>query len=130
MSETLDSSDPAGDAIPRCVVVDDNDDFACSLSELVIGFGYDVRVALSGQHAEHVISLHQPGCVLLDLGMPGLSGSELGSRLRATYGNGMVLVAMTGMAQINIALSPELACFGHCLQKPLDLTRLQDILHH
>ena len=58
---------------------------------------HEVRVAYDGAQALHVAQIWRPDVVLLDLGMPGLSGYDTCRRIReATWSRGMTLKSNTG----------------------------------
>lgn len=67
----------------RVLVVDDNTDAAAALSLLVECWGYDVRLAYDGDQAVRVAAGYCPDAVLLDIGLPGMSGYDVASKLRA-----------------------------------------------
>ena len=66
----------------RIVVVDDMPDVADSLATFLQMNGHEVRTAYGGQDALRLVEAWQPHCVLLDLGMPEMSGGELARQLR------------------------------------------------
>ncbi len=113
----------------RVLVVDDNVDSADSMTELLAGFGHDVRKAYSGQEALGLIAQWRPQVALLDIGLPDISGHELARRIRAALAEQPpLLVALTGWGQAaDIARSSE-AGFTHHLTKPADLSRLMAVV--
>jgi len=64
------------------LVVDDDDDFRETLSEVLSEAGYPVQQAENGEVAIRVASEEQPGIVLLDLKMPVLDGWGVMERMR------------------------------------------------
>ena len=64
------------------LVVDDDVDTANGMAELLKLSGDDVRVAYSGEEALVAAREHRPEVMLLDIGLPGMDGYELASRLR------------------------------------------------
>ena len=83
------------------LVVDDNADAAMSLAMLLRMMGHEVAVAHDGHAAlEHVRAGATPDVVLLDIGLPGLSGYEVAKRLREQPGGARLRIyAMTGYGQ-------------------------------
>jgi CheY-like chemotaxis protein len=67
--------------------------------------------------------------MLLDLGLPGLTGFEVAERVRQqpVFQN-VVLVAMTGYGQEADRQRSLDAGFNHHLVKPVDFVKVQDIL--
>ncbi|MGF7188321.1 response regulator [Robbsia andropogonis] len=68
----------------RVLVVDDNTDAAAALSFLVECWGHDVRLAYDGDQAMRMASGYSPDAVLLDIGLPGMSGYDVAASLRAS----------------------------------------------
>lgn len=64
------------------LVVDDDDDFRETLSEVLSEAGYSVQQAENGEVALQAASQEQPGIVLLDLKMPVLDGWGVMERMR------------------------------------------------
>jgi CheY-like chemotaxis protein len=67
----------------RILIVDDNNDAAELLAELVRLSGHEVSVAFSGSSALREVDAFRPDVVLLDIGMPGMNGYEVAEALRA-----------------------------------------------
>ena len=114
----------------RILVVEDNEDAAESLAELLRLLGHDVEVALDGASALALVARRPPDVVISDLGLPGaVDGYELARRLRAQPGLGRVrLVALSGYANDDARQRSRLAGFDAHLAKPPDLAQLQNCL--
>lgn len=67
----------------RILVVDDEPDIRRTMAELLRGNGYEVLSAAEGGAALTAYEDFNPQVVLLDLGLPGMSGIEVARRLRA-----------------------------------------------
>jgi CheY-like chemotaxis protein len=81
----------------RLLIVDDNNDAADLLGELLRTHGYQVQVATSGDRAVALLADFAPDAAILDIGLPGMDGYELARRIRADRRHGrMRLVALTG----------------------------------
>ena len=59
------------------LVVDDDQDAAEGLSDMVSLLGHDTATALSPRTAIESIRLNMPALILLDLNMPGVDGLEV-----------------------------------------------------
>jgi DNA-binding response OmpR family regulator len=70
-------------ALARVLVVDDEPPVASVLEDFFFNEGYDVRVAHDGPAALAIFDAWHPHVVLLDLRMPGMSGTEVLRRLRS-----------------------------------------------
>ena len=66
----------------RVLVVDDNVDAANALELLLTSSGHDVRSVHDGPTALEAVLDYRPDVVLLDIGLPGLDGFEVASRIR------------------------------------------------
>jgi CheY-like chemotaxis protein len=83
--------------------------------------GNDVRTALDGIEGIQVAEQFRPNIVLLDIGMPKLSGYEMAKRIRERpWGERMMLVALTGWAQLEEERGTRKADFDAHLVKPVD----------
>lgn len=91
----------------RVLVVDDDEMSRELLSVLLDGQGYAVETAESGQAAlERLRSpAGLPEVILSDMQMPGVSGPELASRIRAAIDGRSVLLAMSGSQPAQDAVS-------------------------
>src|SRR5260370_21908981 len=80
----------------RILVVDDNADAADSLGMLLQVRGDEVRVAYDGLEALELAGKFNPEVVLLDIGMPKISGYDVARRLREMSGDAVFIVAISG----------------------------------
>jgi len=113
----------------RVLVVDDNVDAAESLAALLRLVGHSIEVAHDGVEALERAEQWQPDAVLLDLGLPRLSGLEVSQRIREQpWGRGMRLVALTGWGQdLDRQRTHEAGIDAH-LVKPVELDALLSAL--
>jgi two-component system response regulator AtoC len=113
--------------VVRVLVVDDEPEVAAALAEQLSAQGCRVQIALGGKQALEMVPTFDPHCVLLDVRMPQPDGVETARLLRQRYGEGIVLVAVTGFVA-SPELAPELALMDHCLRKPVESAMLRKIL--
>ncbi len=119
----------AAAAARRILVVDDNEDAAASLSALFSALGHQVATAHSGQEALAAGPAFLPDVVLLDIGLPDISGNEVASRMRLEpWGKTATLVALTGWGQADDRKRSAAAGFDHHFVKPVDLDVLERLL--
>lgn len=64
-------------SLPSVLIVDDEPDICTALGDFLKHAGYDVRTAQTGREALRVVEEGQVGVVILDLGLPDLSGLEV-----------------------------------------------------
>ena len=113
----------------RILVADDNIDAAESLQMLLQFSGHDVHIATDGPRALTAAESLRPDVILLDLGMPGLTGYEVARRIRAQdWGRGMVIVALTGWGQDEDRQRTAEAGFDHHLTKPVPPETIEDLI--
>ncbi len=121
------SPSPASDR--RVLVVDDNTDAADTLSEVLRGAHYETVVAYSGEEALARFDQIRPRAVLLDIGLPGLSGLEVARRLRTLHGEApLTLIAITGWGQHADRQATAQAGFDAHLVKPIEFAELEQTL--
>ncbi|MBN9120704.1 MAG: response regulator [Planctomycetes bacterium] len=113
----------------RVLVVDDNADAAESLSELLALSGHTTQTALGGPEALSVIAKLRPDLVLLDIGLPGMSGYEVARALRADPScSELILVALTGWGSEEDRRRSAEAGFDYHLTKPVEREQLEGLL--
>ena len=111
-----------GPVVPRRVlVVDDNLDSAESLATLLQLGGHEVVTAHNGPKALDAAATFQPEVVLLDIGLPGMSGFEVARSLREQPATrSALIVAMTGYGQDTDKQRSREVGIDHHFVKPLD----------
>lgn len=115
----------------RVLIVDDQPDTVLSLSLLMTASGHDMRTASDGHAAVQVALEYLPDVVLLDIGLPGLTGHEVARQLRMQpLLRGVTLIALTGYGRDQDRQTSLEAGFDHHLVKPVHLDQIQQILAH
>lgn len=112
----------------RILVVDDNVEAADSLTRLLNQIGHQVASAYDGISALDLARELQPQVVVLDLGLPGLSGFEVAKRLRQEFGSKVLLLALSGYGQEDDHRRSKQAGFDRHFNKPLDFDALMAAL--
>jgi len=115
-------------AVKRILVVDDNEDVANCVAEVLRLMGHDVRAAYNGRAALAAASEAPPDVMLLDIVMPGMSGFEVARQVRLQHGPGVVLIALTAFGQDAARQMSREAGFDQHLMKPVDMERLKKLL--
>jgi DNA-binding response OmpR family regulator len=108
----------------RVLVVDDNQDAADSLAMLLGVRGEEVRIAYDGAKALEVERDFKPDVVLLDIGLPAVSGYDVAERIREKRGDKVLIVAITGWGQEKDLRRAEDAGIDHHFTKPVDFEAL------
>jgi len=113
----------------RVLAADDNIDALETMKLLLELDGHEVVIAFDGEAALALAEQTTPEVMLLDLGMPGLSGFELAARVRERpWGNRITLIAITGWGQAEDRKRSLSAGFDHHLTKPIDFEALRVLL--
>jgi PAS domain S-box-containing protein len=113
----------------RVLVVDDHVDAAESAAMLLGFLGHEVRTAHDGPSALAAVGKFRPEVVLLDIGLPGMSGYEVARALRAQPENReLILVAVTGYGQEEDCRQSQEAGFDRHLVKPVEPKALQELV--
>ena len=113
----------------RILVVDDNLDSAESMALMLKLSGHEVATAHDGMEALELAKEFQPDVALLDLGMPKLDGYEAARSIRQqSWGQGMMLVALTGWGQQEDKRRSREAGFDAHLVKPIDFGVLEKLV--
>ncbi|MEO7761358.1 MAG: response regulator [Casimicrobiaceae bacterium] len=113
----------------RVLVVDDVEAAATTLARVLDAMGHDTRVAHDGPRALAIAKDYRPDVILLDLGMPGMSGFVVARLIRAQSGlEGTTLIAVTGHGRDEDRRQALDAGFDHHLLKPLDLEQMRALL--
>jgi PAS domain S-box-containing protein len=111
-----------GQGLRRLLLVEDHEDSAETLSELLRTLHYEVDVAHDAASAMERIERSRPELVLCDIGLPGaMSGYDLARQIRARWGQEIYLVALTGYGSQSDAARALAAGFDVHLRKPLEL---------
>jgi signal transduction histidine kinase/ActR/RegA family two-component response regulator len=126
-------SQPAPAAVPisrprRIVVVEDNADVRTLLQLRLRRFGHQVEVAEDGETGLQRITSNHPEVAILDIGLPGIDGYELASRVREALGDDIYLVALSGFGQPEDKRRARDAGFDEHLTKPVDVKALEELL--
>jgi PAS domain S-box-containing protein len=132
-SETVEPNErrlSAPATLARVLVVDDNEDAARLLADVLTEKGYQARVALDGPTALRAAMDTPPDIAILDLGLPVMDGYDLATALRRLPGLAdLQLIAVTGYGQEIDRQRTTRAGFRHHLTKPVDLSTLERALN-
>jgi FixJ family two-component response regulator len=121
--------EPQGMTLPgRVHVVDDDASFRTAIARRLKLAGYEVETYASARELlDHLPGNGAPGCILLDVRIPGLSGPELQSRL-AELGSTLPIVFLTGHADTPTTVRTIKAGAEDFLTKPVSSEQLIDAI--
>jgi len=108
---------------PLVTIVDDSQSVRESLPDLLQHVGFSVQAFASAEEFLASSASHETGCLILDVGLPGMSGPDLQQELMR-LGKAIPIVFIT--AQGDKSLRPRLIAAGAvaCLFKPFSDTAL------
>jgi CheY-like chemotaxis protein len=113
----------------RILVVDDYPIVAESLKRVLALAGHNVRTAHDGSAALEVLTSFRPEVIVLDIGLPGMSGYDLARQIRElTASSPVILIAATGYGQSEDRDRAHQAGFDHHLTKPVDCVGLLELI--
>lgn len=108
------------------LVVDDNVDAVESLEMVLRLAGHTVHTAYTGEEALVVAEAVRPEVILLDIGLPGISGHDVARVLRAkAWGKAPRIIAITGWSQAEDRRRSAEAGIDLHLTKPVDMEVLE-----
>jgi FixJ family two-component response regulator len=116
-------------------VVDDDASFRTAIERCLKKAGYEVATYPSAQHLlDRLPSESEPGCILLDVRIPALSGPELQGRL-SELGSTLPIIFLTGYPDISTTVQAIKAGASDFLTKPVSSDELlkaieRAIAHH
>ncbi len=112
----------------RVLVVDDFPDAADVTCVLLKILGYEAAAAPCGRDALDKSSTFDPDIVMLDLGLPDMSGIEVGRKLRQRCKKRVHLAAITGSPCLHLRGETRDAGFDQHVIKPTDRAKLEAIV--
>jgi len=109
----------AADAAPVVFVVDDEEHMGTALRRLFASAGLPAEVYATGEAFLARPQLDVAGCVVLDVGMPGMGGLEVQARLHARASD-LPVIFLTGAAEVPVAVAAMRAGAADFVEKPFD----------
>jgi len=115
----------------RIMVIDDHEDTASSLCEVFASGGHSVVAARTGELGLLLAETFRPEAVVIDLGLPGIDGFEVGRRLRDAEATARaLLIAVTGFSFKQFRDLSAYAVFRHYLLKPASPDTLLQVIEN
>jgi PAS domain S-box-containing protein len=122
---------PVAATCRNVMVVDDNEDAAMMLADLLRRRGYQVVVANDAESALRCALETPPEIAVVDIGLPRIDGYELAQELRVVLGERTPqLIALTGYTQDHDRERSAAAGFQAHLSKPVDSATLLRTIEH
>ena len=111
----------------KVLLVDDEREFAQTLSERLIMRDMGSAIAYDGESALNLIQEDEPEVMILDLKMPGVDGLEVLKKVKATRPEIEVIILTGHGNEEDREMCMKLGAFAY-LQKPLDINVLSETI--
>jgi CheY-like chemotaxis protein len=113
----------------RVLVVDDNHDAADTLGMMLKYTGYESLCCYNGLQGVEAAESYKPMAIILDIGMPDITGYEACRRIREQpWGKEPLIIALTGYGSDEDRQKSRDAGFDAHLLKPVDQAELSALL--
>src|SRR5512143_274985 len=126
--QRVQDTQPMRETGPIIFVVDDDAAVRRSLTRLLRSAGWNTEAFASADHLLERAPAAEPGCVLLDVQMPGMNGLELHERM-AEAGIWLPVVFLTGKGDIPMSVQAMKHGAVDFLVKPVEEDVLFEALH-
>ena len=113
----------ANDYQYKVLIVDDETNICGLLRESLSDRGYQCTTAQSAAQALERLNEFKFDVVLLDVGMPGMSGVELLNRVKSSY-RSLAVIMLTAVDEVGTAVETMKAGASDYITKPFDLDRV------
>jgi CheY-like chemotaxis protein len=131
-ADCVDAAEPAparAAGSRRIMIVEDQRDAAEMLALLLTAQAHQVHIAPDGHAALQSVGQFHPDVMLIDIGLPGMSGYDLAERIRRDPSLAHVLlVALTGYGGPDDRIRALECGFDHHVVKPIDEAALEELL--
>lgn len=107
------------DGVPTVFVIDDEEKVRSSLQYLIETAGWPVRIFDSAESFLRAVPHAVPGCILLDIRMPGMTGIELQQNLKGA-GRRTPIILITAHGDIQTAVRAISDGAFDFIEKPVD----------
>ena len=120
---------PRANVALKVLVVDDNKDSAKTMGWTLEMLGHEYQLAFDGESALQIAQRYVPQLILLDIGLPGMTGYEVCAEMKASNSlRESLFVAQTGWGQTQDKEKAKAAGFDYHLVKPVNINELKRII--
>ena len=113
----------------KVLVVEDNSDWGELLVMVIKKMGHHASLAANGQEGVEHASAGQPDLILMDLGLPKMSGDQAIAALKADDATRHIpIVVQTAFGEASIAQRAMQAGANEILHKPISITQIQNLV--
>jgi CheY-like chemotaxis protein len=113
----------------RVILIDDNEDSVAGLRDVLAEAGHSILTANTGELGIALAERFDPHAVIIDIGLPGMDGFEVGKRLRENPATAdATLIALSGYSLKQFRELSAYSIFRHYLLKPASADTILIIL--
>ena len=109
-------------------IVDDDESVCRALKVLLMTYDFEVKTFNSAQSFFDAVPFDEPGCVLLDIHMPGVDGWETQKRILESGSKRSVIFISAEKKDFAASRALEVGAVGF-LQKPVNGETLVDLIN-
>jgi DNA-binding NtrC family response regulator len=109
--------------MPKILIIDDDEVQLSLLQTLLSDQGYTLYSTADGPQGVELFGTHRPDLVLLDIGLPSISGIEVMKQIRQIDGKAKIIV-ITGYASVESAVHAIREGAWDYIRKPYDTQEL------
>jgi FixJ family two-component response regulator len=113
---------------PQIYIVDDDESVCRALKTLLLTYDFDVKTFNSAKSFFDTVSIDDPGCLLLDIHMPGLDGWETQKIIADSGSKRPVIFISAEKPDVSTARALKVGAVGF-LQKPVNAETLVDLIN-
>ena len=112
----------------KVYIVDDDDSICRSLKTLLMTYGFEVKTFKTAKSFFDAVSNDDPGCLVLDIHMPGVDGWEMQKQILASGSNRPIIFISAEKKENAADRAMKVGAVGF-LQKPFDGQSLVDLIN-
>jgi putative two-component system response regulator len=110
--------------MPKVLIVDDDEEIREVFRDFLLTKGYVADTALSGENALRLLDDMHPDVILLDIKMPGMTGTDVLREIKDLYPE-MPVIMITALDDTETAVSAMKIGAYDYITKPVDLWQLE-----
>jgi two-component system cell cycle response regulator DivK len=113
----------------KIMMVEDNKLCMTLINDILEGYGYSIFQASNGEDALHIVRQERPDLILLDIGLPGLSGLDITRILKKDENlNKIPIAAVTAFAMPGDENKIRQAGVDFYISKPISISLVRNLV--
>ncbi len=111
------------------MIVEDNKLCMTLINDILEGYGYSIIQSSNGKDALHIVRQERPDLILLDIGLPGLSGLDITRILKKDENlNKIPIAAVTAFAMPGDENKIRQAGVDFYISKPISISLVRNLV--